>query len=431
MAEALAFFEAGCFLVAKMTLSKLKSLLLQTVKYYGSVLHKPCQACYHTDIVLELIITTILYTLLIILFAAMAMRLSTSLRRFKVSKPTKLPHDLPTVTVCIPARNETHAMTQCLERVLASDYPKLEVIVFDDSSGDDTSILIRSFAHAGVRFVPGTKLPDGWLGKNHALDILANEASGDKLIFLDVDTFIESTTISQLVGYAETEKLAMVSVIPSRRDTWRANVVFGHLRYFWQLIIASQITPATSSSIWMINRDTLLDELGGMLSFNDDVQPEASIARLLGTQRYHCLLGTEELGVAYEKRWLSQQETSRRLLFPMAGGMPVTAGLALIALLVMSAPTIAILWGMLFGWGLFSSTIGLLVVPYILLYMMYTNRVWGGNGWLGGLVWPYVIAQELVMFVSSLWGYATHTITWKGRPVNAPTQRVTSLIINK
>lgn len=32
--------------------------------------------------------------------------------------------DLPTVSVCIPARNENQAIEACLERVLASDYPK-------------------------------------------------------------------------------------------------------------------------------------------------------------------------------------------------------------------------------------------------------------------------------------------------------------------
>lgn len=107
-----------------------------------------------------------------------------SLKRTAVPKLTEVSTTGPSVSVCIPARNETHAMTQCLERVLASDYEKLEVIVFDDNSADDTSVLVKSFAHAGVRFIPGKKLPEGWLGKNHALEVLAQEASGTYIIFL-------------------------------------------------------------------------------------------------------------------------------------------------------------------------------------------------------------------------------------------------------
>ena len=86
---------------------------------------------------------------------------------------------LPTVSVCIAARNEVHALSQCLERVLQSDYEKLEVLVLDDSSEDDTPHIIKSFAHAGVRFIAGRDIPAGWLGKNHANQTLALEASGD------------------------------------------------------------------------------------------------------------------------------------------------------------------------------------------------------------------------------------------------------------
>jgi len=141
-----------------------------------------------------------------IMFATLfAVRLVLSLgsMRPRLTKPLSS-KDLPTVSVCIPARNEKHAMTQCLERVLASDYEKLEVVVFDDSSNDETSVLIRSFAHAGVRFVPGTELPGEWLGRNRALDILAHEASGDYIVFMDVDTYITVNSITKLMSYMKT-----------------------------------------------------------------------------------------------------------------------------------------------------------------------------------------------------------------------------------
>src|SRR4029077_9013676 len=58
--------------------------------------------------------------------------------------------DLPTVTVAIPARNEDAQLDQCLQSLLAGDYPKLEIIVLDDCSQDRTSEIIRRFAHDGV-----------------------------------------------------------------------------------------------------------------------------------------------------------------------------------------------------------------------------------------------------------------------------------------
>ena len=54
------------------------------------------------------------------------------IRRFRTMRfeHSELPGvaELPTVTICITARNETHAMTRCLEHVVASEYPKLEII---------------------------------------------------------------------------------------------------------------------------------------------------------------------------------------------------------------------------------------------------------------------------------------------------------------
>jgi glycosyltransferase involved in cell wall biosynthesis len=177
-----------------------------------------------------IVIYTLLTVLLGVLLLSFAIRLELGIRRFRIRRQYTPAIELPSVSVCVPARNETHAMTQCLERVLASDYPKMEIVVFDDESADDTSVLINSFAHAGVRFVPGTSLPEGWLGKNHALEVLAREASGTYVIFLDVDTHIQPDTISQLVGYMTSEHLEMTSVIPGRHDAWRPNVLFGHLR---------------------------------------------------------------------------------------------------------------------------------------------------------------------------------------------------------
>lgn len=351
------------------------------------------------------------------LLAYIYWRLLVSFRRFRIKKTYTPALNAPSVSVCIPARNETHAMTECLERVLASDYEKMEIIVFDDSSTDDTSILARSFAHAGVRFVPGVALPESWLGKNHALEILAREASGSIIIFMDVDTYIRTTTISQLVSYMLGEKVDMVSVIPRREDAYRASVLFGHLRYFWELILSRIKTPAVSSSLWMIKRDVLLSEFNGFEHIKANVAPESALARLLGTVRYHCLVAPQQLGTAYEKKWRSQIETSRRLLLPKVNNHWFGVWLALLGLVALNLPTFVVVSGLFASWTVLHSTALALVIFGMATYGLYTFKLWGKGWWLGALLWPVVILQELIAFISSVLGYAGHTITWKGRPV--------------
>ncbi len=329
-------------------------------------------------------------------------------------------NNAPSVSVCVPARNETHAMTQCLERVLASDYPKMEVVVFDDESSDDTSILINSFAHAGVRFIPGNPLPTGWLGRNYALETLAREASGTYIIFLGVDTHIKPDTISQLVSYMMTENLEMTSVIPSRNDTWRSNVLFGYLRYFWQLLLSRPSAPAAASSLWMIRRRTLLSTIGGFVSHKAEVEPEARLASLIGIKAYRCLVDNQQLGISYEKKWQSQRETSRRLLYPMVGGAWVAALGSLIVLMLLNVPSVVLISGLFVEWSRLHSLSLLYLLLFAALYGRYTYVIWGRNWWLGPLVWPVVIFQELCVFVESVYGYARGTVTWKGRPVKSP-----------
>lgn len=369
-----------------------------------------------------MIIYSIFTVLLGALLVTFGFRLERALRRFRIRKNHTAVAEAPSVSVCIPARNETHAMTQCLERVLDSDYRKLEVIVFDDESADDTSILINSFAHAGVRFVPGTNLPEGWLGKNHALEVLAREASGTYVLFLDVDTHIEPTTISQLVGYAMAENLQMLSVIPGRNDVWRPSVLFGHLRYYWEIITSRKSSPATSSSLWMIKRHTFMDIIGGFSSHKAEVEPEEHLAAIIGTKAYHCLVNNKDLGVSYEKKWLSQCETSRRLLYPMVGGTKLTGALALCVLALLNTPLAFVISGLFVDWTQFHSLAVLYLVLFSLLYGRYAAVVWRRNWWLAVIVWPIAILQELILFIYSIYGYANGTITWKGRPVSSPKQ---------
>lgn len=369
--------------------------------------------------------------LLLILVAVTAVfilwRLWRAFALFAAPKP-KLPEafkEAPSVSVCIPARNEMHALTECLERVLASDYEKLEVLVFDDSSADDTSVLIKSFAHEGVRFVPGTDLPEGWLGKNHALDVLAHEASGKLVVFMDVDTQIEQDTLSKIVGIFQARNLEMVSVLPMRHDSWRGSVLFGTLRYFWQLVAPGAHYPTTSSAFWVIRRTVLLEDFGGLATFSSSVEPEAHIARRLG-DAYSAFISGRSLGVGFEKKWGSQCETSKRLLYPQFGGKwwSVVLGFAVLALL--NAPTLLVIDG-LFDWTILHTLSAVVFGSLMLLYGLYLTRMWAHGWWLGVFLWPYVVFQEFILFILSVYSYLYGTVTWKGRNViaakSAPVKR--------
>lgn len=357
----------------------------------------------------------------LLIVAGVLIKLLRMSRTFKIKQPSetiKPLTELPSVSLCIPARNEAHAMTQCLERALQSTYPKLEIIVLDDGSRDNTQLLIKSFAHAGVRFIEGSKLPVGWLGKNHALDTLARQASGSLILFADVDTQFAPDSIERLVGYMASQHADMVSVLPIRHDTHRASMKFATLRHFWTVLGHSNRKPAVSSSAWIVTREKLLNDVDGLRQFPVDVRPEVSVAKhFLQSHAYRFILSSIYVGITSEKKLSSQRETALRIYYPTfhaAGCIVRIAGLALFIV-----PYATLIVGLVLGNSeavLLSVATGLIGV-YVYQYYM---KQFQSNYQLSGIAsLLFVIVHEIYLFIASVALYRAGKITWKGRSVTA------------
>jgi chlorobactene glucosyltransferase len=333
--------------------------------------------------------------------------------------------DWPSVTVCIPARNEMHALTDCLQRVIKSTYERLEIIVLDDVSTDDTPALIRSFASEGVRFVKGAPLAEGWLGKNYALQGLLNEASGSYILYMDVDTVLAPNAIENMVRYSLSNRLSMLSVLPRREDGWRFSVLASPLRYFWEILFKRSSSPGASSNAWMIRRSILQSKFHGFQELKNAIQPESTIAATLaGTGEYQFIVGSKEFGVAYEKKWTSQLSTSVRLLYPLLNKQPALAFLAILDLALLLVPFIAlILWaGNLEASIMFFTINALLALSFCIVYGVYARRVWRKGYVIGAIVWPLLVIQEIVTIAISMIQHHRKAVTWKGRLIQPEVQ---------
>lgn len=366
----------------------------------------------------------VLYVVVAAVCIAAGLRLRWAARTFRMTTtmtPATVIDEKPSVSVVIPARNEGHAMTDSLQSVVNSNYPKLEIIVMDDSSADKTSALIKAFAHDGVRFVEGKALPKGWLGKNHALDTLVRQASGTYVLFMDVDTRLAPDAIEQLVAYAEQEKAGMVSVLPRREDGLRLSTIFSPLRYFWEILFHSSQKPAVASSAWLVRRDAFMERFNGFETMKDVTQPESLVAAaFMSIKRYRFLIGTKQIGVSYVKKWSSQVETAQRLVFPLLGARVAHSIIAVLDLLIVVSPLIIFATGGLIGWNIHHAIAGLLWLGFATVYAFYTRMVWSRGWWAGALLWDVIVIQEIVLIIRSTIRYVRGSITWKGRPIRIP-----------
>src|SRR6185312_9324917 len=112
------------------------------------------------------------------------------------------------VSVLIPAYNEEVVIGATVARILASDYPGLEVIVIDDGSRDRTAEVLHERFGAEKR-VRVLTVPNA--GKAAALNTGLAHASGEIVVALDADTLFDTDTISRLARWFSDARVGAVA----------------------------------------------------------------------------------------------------------------------------------------------------------------------------------------------------------------------------
>lgn len=137
-------------------------------------------------------------------------------RYFEQVEPAELDGEPPCLTVIVPACNEAATIAAALEKLKAQTYPALQVLVVDDRSTDDTGAIVDRIAAEDERFeaIHIDELPDGWLGKVHAMHRATELADGEWLLFTDADVEFAPDTLDRAVRLALGEDLDHLAVIP-------------------------------------------------------------------------------------------------------------------------------------------------------------------------------------------------------------------------
>jgi cellulose synthase/poly-beta-1,6-N-acetylglucosamine synthase-like glycosyltransferase/peptidoglycan/xylan/chitin deacetylase (PgdA/CDA1 family)/spore germination protein YaaH len=118
------------------------------------------------------------------------------------------PADGPLVSVLIPCFNEEAVITESLRRILASSWTRLEVIVLDDGSTDETSARVREGFTDEPRV---TLLTFANGGKARALNRGLALARGEIIVALDADTQFAAETIGLLARWFDDPRVGAVA----------------------------------------------------------------------------------------------------------------------------------------------------------------------------------------------------------------------------
>ncbi len=340
--------------------------------------------------------------------------------------------DLPTVSVLVPARNETEDLNECLKSLVRSNYPKLEIIVLDDCSQNKrTPEIIKGFAQDGVRFIAGTAAPESWLAKNYAYHKLVEASSGDYLLFCGVDTRFKPQAIEEMVLSMLEKKKTMISFIPSNiiPPTFSfSSLLVQPSRYAWELALPrrSLQRPPTLSTAWMITK-TMLESAGGFAGASRTIAPERILARYAATHEdsYSFVQSDTKTGVMSAKSFSEQRATAVRTRYPqLHQSLELTALTSLIELIVLVGPFVLYGWALINQQWLIFAIVDVAAIFLIIMYAQIVNLTY--RRFLLRSLWmlPFVAVYDVVLLNYSMFKYEFSDVQWKGRNVCIPVMQV-------
>jgi chlorobactene glucosyltransferase len=152
----------------------------------------------------------------------------------------KLSLTSPMVSIIVPARNEEKSIERCVRSLLAQDYSQFEVIVVDDCSEDATGKILAGLEKTDSRLkvIRGKPLPEGWMGKAHALYQGQSQAEGDWLLFTDADTHHDSSLLARVMAQVLSGNVSLATVT-GEQEAPGLGVAFINLAVFSYIFMVS------------------------------------------------------------------------------------------------------------------------------------------------------------------------------------------------
>jgi hopene-associated glycosyltransferase HpnB len=341
----------------------------------------------------------------------------------------------PSITVIIPARNESDVLSLSLSSIFEQDYSgKIEITIIDDQSTDGTGNIAEEIGREyqqrrKLTIISGETLPRGWSGKLWAIEqgIRYAEKLGitpDYYLLTDADIRHDRANLRNLVIKAERENLALVSLMVLLRcqSFWEklsipAFVFFFAKLYPFPLVNKMESRVAAAAGGCILIRSDILKKIGGIGILKDALIDDCSLAQAVKSKGKKIWLGLTETTIslrAYpslESIWdmvartaFTQLNYSPLMLFGAVWGM----------LLVYLVPVVSFIWGIIVGQQLL---IVLGLIPWLLMTIAYlpTVRLYRCSG-LWALCLPAIAFLYTLMTIdSALRHWQGKGGAWKGR----------------
>lgn len=326
----------------------------------------------------------------------------------------------PSVSVLAAARDEAAHIETAARTLLAQDYPDFELILVDDRSTDGTGEILDRLAAADprLRALHVRELPEGWLGKPHALHLAAAAARGQWLLFTDADVHFAPGLLRRTLALAEDRALDHLSLGPRVAvPSLPMALVTGTVGMLLTLPARPRrdgtLAPGPSIGIGAFNlvRSEALRRTEGLEWLRMEVGDDMGLALLVRRHgaRAGFALARGDVSVEWYRDFRSMLRGLEKNIFGGAAGFSYLR-LALLLLLFglwAAAPLAALLHPLL--WPLGAAAYGLMAAAGFIAGRRARQDPWGA------LLWPLGLLLMGAILLRSAWHCLRHAgIVWRG-----------------
>ena len=323
---------------------------------------------------------------------------------------------LPSLSVVIAACNEQETIVDALDSLLKVDYPGLQIVLVNDRSVDATGDLMESVAaqDARVTVVHLDHLPQGWLGKSHALHLGAARATGQWLLFSDADVHFAADSLSRAMTLAMDQDLDNLVVGPRIQcNTFWEKIFVGFFGtafcYRYRPDLVGDRNPYyVGIGAFNLVRTQVYRDLGGHSTLAMQVLDDMEMGRLIKTRgfRQRFVGGGPAVSVRWCVGWNGLVHGLEKNAYAGLNYSPLFALASCAIILWACLAPLWLLWQGAVAWGL----LGLLAMQVCALCLWPS----GTPPW-AGLFFP--VAGLLFTFILLRAGWLCHRrqgIRWRG-----------------
>jgi glycosyltransferase involved in cell wall biosynthesis len=203
----------------------------------------------------------------------------------------------PSLTVIVPARNESTNIAACLQSLINQEQGQhlhLHIIAVNDRSTDDTGAIMDTLSanhQDKLSVLHITELPSGWLGKTHAMASAARHAIAlhhpDYLLFTDADIFFRPDALRLALAHTVATQADHFVILPTTLiKSFGEGMLLSYLQVMglwavrtWQVANPKAVRDAVGVGAFNLLRTTVYQQLGGFDALRMEIVEDLALGR--------------------------------------------------------------------------------------------------------------------------------------------------------